>query len=95
MKKITHNQMTIVENDFDKYTIIKNEDLKMVYEYTDILQKQINHFQKMLQASGICYTFYNGQGERLTLKDLSVEVDMERPESSHIVHLKGKSEQDE
>ena len=95
MKKITHNKLTIVENDFDKYTIIKNEDLKMVYEYAEILQRQINHFQTMLKASGICYTFYNGQGERLTLKDLSVEVDMDNPSKSHIVHLKGKSEQDE
>ena len=46
----------------------------------------------MLKASGICYTFYNGQGDRLTLKDLSVEVD---ENFNKFVHLKGKSEQDE
>jgi len=74
----THQTRVISNEDFEKYVVIPKDQLDIVYNYVSILDRQLNHLQKILQVNGINDSYYN-EGITLTLKDIKIEgVDTEK-----------------
>jgi len=74
----THQTRVISHEDFEKYVVIPKDQLDIVYNYVSILDRQLNHLQKILQVNGINDSYYN-EGITLTLKDIKIEgVDTEK-----------------
>ena len=74
----THQTRVISHEDFEKYIVIPKDQLDIVYNYVSILDRQLNHLQKILQVNGINDSYYN-EGITLTLKDIKIEgVDTEK-----------------
>ena len=69
----THQTRVISHEDFEKYVVIPKDQLDIVYNYVSILDRQLNHLQKILQVNGINDSYYN-EGITLTLKDIKIEV---------------------
>ena len=74
----THQTRVISHEDFEKYVVIPKDQLDIVYNCVSILDRQLNHLQKILQVNGINDSYYN-EGITLTLKDIKIEgVDTEK-----------------
>ena len=71
-KTRTHQSHIIAVEDFDKYAVIPKDQLDIIYNYVSILDRQLNHLQKILQVNGINDSYYN-EGITLTLKDIKIE----------------------
>ena len=68
----THQTRVISHEDFEKYAVIPKDQLDIIYNSVSILDRQLNHLQKILQVNGINDSYYN-EGITLTLKDIKIE----------------------
>ena len=68
----THQTRVISNEDFEKYAVIPKDQLDIIYNYVTILDRQLNHLQKILQVNGVNDSYYN-EGITLTLKDIKIE----------------------
>ena len=58
-KTRTHQSHIIAVEDFEKYAVIPKDQLDIIYNYVSILDRQLNHLQKILQVNGINDSYYN------------------------------------